>query len=280
MKFKNYYHLDTIEPFGDIIKGDTGKQGYTGFVGESGGTGLKGLTGAIGPDGLRGAPGIEGGQGNRGDIGDPGLAGNSGKQGSKGNMGSFGPSGPSGPNGPRGDRGDIGPRGNTGIKGRLGLEGPKGDSGMSFSNNTIDQDIECEGGWRPIPAAPDLVSDKNYCPKNHALSGIKTRKWNARIQYETSYKSPFLLKCMCRRTRWRTNNSLTHWQSNKSYNICCSPMPVKEDGTMKFNESDNENIDQYYGSTGSDDPSSLLYNLSLEEIRDRSLSNYPFHSPL
>ena len=50
MKLKNYYYLNTVEHFGDIIKGDTGNKGYKGFQGDAGSTGLKGLTGAVGQE--------------------------------------------------------------------------------------------------------------------------------------------------------------------------------------------------------------------------------------
>ena len=50
MKFKNYYYLDNIEPFTDILKGTTGEKGDTGFIGQTGDFGLRGLKGKIGPD--------------------------------------------------------------------------------------------------------------------------------------------------------------------------------------------------------------------------------------
>jgi len=291
MKLKNYYYLDTVEHFGDVIKGDTGNKGYNGFIGDAGGTGLKGLIGAIGSDGLRGAKGIQGGRGNKGDLGDPGNAGKPGKSGVKGNLGALGPTGSKGPVGPMGPRGNIGPRGVKGPQGREGLFGPKGESGKSFSTNTVNTDVKCDGKWIKIPAKPlnltkkRVLPDYSYCPNNSALSGIKTRNWTTKI--ETLQNYPYCkrkcCKCWvscCSRDRWKINHSLTQWQVNKSYEICCTPMPFKSDGEIEMKDSDNELIDPYYGSAGSEDPSSPLYGLSLEQIREKSIKNYPFHPPV
>jgi hypothetical protein len=295
MKLNNYYYLDTIEHFGDVIKGDTGNKGYNGFIGDAGGTGLKGLMGAIGSDGLRGAKGIQGDRGNKGDIGDPGNAGKPGKIGIKGNIGAPGPTGNKGPVGPMGSRGDIGPRGKSGIQGREGLPGPKGESGKSFSTNTVNTDVQCDGNWIKIPANLSSLNKRNilpndsYCPNNSALSGIKTKNWTTKIETKTKQKVG-CKRCTFAKIRscwlcgekmgWKLDPAMTTWQVNKSYEMCCTPMPFKSDGEIEMNESDNELIDPYYGSAGSEDPSSLLYGLSLEQIREKSIKNYPFHPPV
>jgi len=296
MKLKNYYYLDTIEHFGDVIKGDTGNKGYNGFKGDAGDTGLKGLTGAIGPDGLQGAKGIQGDRGNKGDMGDYGAMGKPGKPGVKGNIGVRGPTGDKGPSGPMGPRGYIGPKGIKGLMGRVGLPGPKGESGKSFSTNKVDTDAKCDGKWQIIPKKPmklikkNLLPDYSYCPNNSALSGIKTANWTTKIQVEhyvktgckSCWQSLGFPSCGFCGTKfgWRVQHAETTWQDNKSYKICCTPMPFKPDGKIKMEESDNELIDPYYGNAGSEDPSSPLYGLSPDKIRENSIKNYPFHPPV
>jgi len=287
MKFKNYYYLDnTIEHFGDIIKGDTGKKGYKGFIGDSGSTGLKGLTGAIGQDGLRGAKGIQGKRGNKGDLGDSGESGKPGLQGIKGNKGSRGPNGEKGPIGPRGPRGIVGPQGDKGKKGREGLEGPKGESGKSFSSNSTDTNPSCNN-WISIPKIPlkgELVP--TLCPGNDAIVGIKTRSWKTKVEQQTEscYCKRKCCSCYfkcCRRCSWKVNNSLTRWQYNKVYEICCAPMPFEgNEGQLKKSETNNELIDPYFANAGSEDPSSPLYGLTPKQIKEKSLKNYPFHLPV
>tara|TARA_B100000902_G_C27320805_1_gene924355 strand:- start:5626 stop:6486 length:861 start_codon:yes stop_codon:yes gene_type:complete len=286
MKFKNYYYLDnTIEHFGDIIKGDTGEKGYKGFDGDAGSTGLKGLTGAIGPDGLRGARGIQGKRGNKGDLGDQGDSGKPGLQGIKGNKGTRGPNGEKGPVGPRGPRGYIGPRGDKGEEGRQGLQGPKGESGKSFSSNAIDTNPSCTN-WISIPKISiNGGTEPKLCPGNDALVGIKTRSWKTKVeqQVEECYCKRKVGRCWwscCKRCKWVVNHDLTRWQYNKVYEICCAPMPFKGNGQLNKSESNNELIDPYFANAGSEDPSSPLYGLTPNQLKEKSLPNYPFHLPV
>ena len=284
MKLKNYYYIDnTIEHFGEIIKGDTGKIGYKGFDGDAGSTGLKGLTGAIGQDGIRGAKGIQGKRGNKGDLGDRGDSGSPGLQGVKGINGDRGPNGEKGPIGPRGPRGELGPIGDKGPKGRQGLEGPKGESGKSFSStNSIDTNVSCNN-WISIPSIPNNGgTEAKLCPGNDALVGIRTRSWKTKVeqQIEECYCKRKCCRCYfkcCKRCSWKVDPGLTRWQYNKVYEICCASMP----GNGQLSKSDsNEHIDPYFANAGSEDPSSPLYGLNSTQLRDRSLPNYPFHLPV
>jgi hypothetical protein len=215
--------------------------------------------------------------------------GKPGNPGVKGNIGVRGPTGDKGPSGPMGSRGYIGPKGIKGLMGRVGLPGPKGESGKSFSTNKIDTDSKCDGKWLIIPKKPmnlkkdTLLPDYSYCPNNSALSGIKTTNWTTKIQVKTNVKVGCGW-CGCyfcgTKYDWRVKHDMTTWQDNKSYKICCTPMPFKPDGKIKMEESDNELIDPYYGSAGSEDPSSPLYGLSPDKIRENSIKNYPFHPPV
>lgn len=259
------------ELFTDMIKGDTGNRGYKGFEGETGNTGMKGLTGAVGPDGVKGAKGIQGKRGNKGDSGDPGLAGKPGIQGDEGAKGNKGPNGDIGPRGNLGPRGYIGPRGEKGDRGEKGPKGVKGESGRAFSQ--YEASIGGCDDWVRVPIIDKNSTEINWrCPGNKGISGLKTKKWNVKIQQMTEQK------CGCRRCGarccrirscwlcgtnycWKVDNNLTRWQVNKSYYVKCCDVP-HSNANLTYNSS--ERIDTDYANGG----------------KDQSLPRYPFYPPI
>ena len=283
MKFKNYYYLDNIEPFTDILKGTTGEKGDTGFIGQTGDFGLRGLKGKIGPDGLQGSTGIQGPRGNKGDIGLPGKQGAVGKQGPKGIKGGMGIQGDEGLKGPTGARGKIGLKGNTGPNGQKGNKGAKGESGMSGSRNNITMNTDIfsdEKCWQDVSTSMDLEDkNKNRCPNNGAIIGLRSfyypelkieSKWWHYPPKKCSWHS-FISGCKTQPRELRTNDVETRYQYNRKYQICCAPMPGK-DGKISI-EKTNENIEYR-------DENIDIYYLGGERqnSKDKSLKNYPFYS--
>ncbi len=258
MKLKNYYYLDSYEHFSDMLKGDKGDSGNKGFEGAQGDVGLRGLKGPIGLQGLIGAKGIQGPRGNRGDIGDPGKMGEPGDSGVKGVKGVVGPTGEKGSRGLRGNRGDIGIRGNRGKDGPSGGPGPLGDSGYQFSRYLIDSPgSNCQ--WINVPQDPSSQMPGGRCPGNKGLGGIRTRRWNAKLQTQVN-KPKCKRKGGCK-PHWVVDHSLTRWQVNREYDICCLDMPFGGSNNGDIKNSGNERIDNGWGTNKS------------------SLNNYPFHEP-
>jgi hypothetical protein len=258
MKFKNYYYLENIEQFSDMLKGDMGTKGTKGFQGQTGDVGLRGLKGSIGPEGVKGQIGIQGVRGNRGDIGDPGKIGNPGKEGVKGVKGVVGPTGNKGPRGKRGVRGDIGLRGKKGDKGPKGPDGPTGDSGFQFSRFGIDgPGNSCD--WIEVPQDMKAEMTNGRCPDNKAMNGLRSSRWRSKIQTTTKVETCNKKGC---KSKWPINHKLTTWQYNRKYEMCCITMPFSNK-TANLKEG-KERLDPGWG---------------YDNNRTSSLPKYPFHAP-
>ena len=202
-KQKNYYYINKIEHFTDVFEGNTGPPGDKGFIGPHGDVGLKGLRGKVGPPGARGAPGISGPRGFKGNLGEPGEIGETGPRGQRGIKGKRGPKGGKGPRGYRGIQGKPGLRGDNcdgeECKGPDGIDGPIGESGVSFSQNSIDQNnlksvgkcnqniVTYSDGYPPIEQLQK--GGLNRCPGTGAINGISSQYFSSFIRpYEQERK--------------------------------------------------------------------------------------------